>query len=300
MKRFMAFVIFLALAVILIPGLNPAKADQVDVYQNNQLVKSVVFKIGVPYYVVDGLTPGVKMDVAPFIQNDRTYVPVRFLGNALGVDDSNITWDNPTKTATLKGANATLQMTIGKAQIVSNGQAKVIDVVSVLTSDRTFLPARWVAEGLGYEVGWDETTQTVVCWPAGQEKPDVSTAVDWLTRVQQPVQGSTVNGYVIPENTELNISPVGKDGDPEGYIVFSIVPRKGNLQQQYADAESILSQTLDADTVEAVMNYAKQANVRDNDNRLPPIKTFNASNGMAVRVAGGDVTVQFDVWQTKN
>lgn len=210
MKRFIALIVVLALAVILIPGLNPAKADQVDVYQDNQLVKSVVFKIGVPYYVVDGQTSGVKIDAAPFIENDRTFVPVRFLGNALGVTDSDITWDNNTKTATLKG-NATLSMTIGQAAVVSNGQTKAIDVAPVLKSDRTFLPARYVAEGLGYEVAWDEATQTVVCWPAGQEKPDVSAAVEYLQ--QQPVQQPVQEIYYDPTGL-FNEDGTVKDIDP--------------------------------------------------------------------------------------
>lgn len=52
MKKFIALILFLALAVIFVPWLHPAGADNqsvVDVYQNNLLVKSVVFKIGVPY-----------------------------------------------------------------------------------------------------------------------------------------------------------------------------------------------------------------------------------------------------------
>lgn len=92
--------VVLTFALILVMAL-PAMADQVNVYQNNQLVKSVVFRIGVSAYVVNNQTI-VKMDVAPFIQNDRTFVPVRFLGNALGVTDDRIVWDNPSQTAILK------------------------------------------------------------------------------------------------------------------------------------------------------------------------------------------------------
>lgn len=228
MRKFIALIVFLSMAVIFIPWLHPAgAADQstVNVYQNNQLVKSVVFKIGVPYYVADGQTPGVKMDVAPFIQNDRTFVPVRFLGNALGVDNSNITWDNNTQTAMLKG-NATLQMTIGKGQVVSNGQAKAIDVAPVLTKDRTFLPARYVAEGMGYQVGWDEATQTVVCWPAGQPKPDVSAVVNYLNSKQtqqvQPAQSQQTtqdNGpmvYKRPDGSTVMRTPDGGGGPATG------------------------------------------------------------------------------------
>jgi len=299
----LAFALVLALAL-------PAMAEQVDVYENSQLVKSVVFRIGVAKYVVNDETI-VKMDVAPFIESDRTFVPVRFLGNALGVTDSNITWDNNTKTATLQG-NATLSMTIGQARITSDGETKAIDVAPLLRSDRTFLPARFVAEGLGYQVDWDEATQTVVCWPAGQEKPDVSAAVEYLTQfveqqpqqpVQQPVKGNKVNGYVVPANTDLHVSTTGYNYKDS--IVFSIDIKKGNLEQKYADAESILLQTLDADTTAKAIDYAKQVeyaikNISRENPIYCPTATFTSPSGMAVRVGGGGGdSVQFDVWQTK-
>ncbi|MCL6479925.1 MAG: copper amine oxidase N-terminal domain-containing protein, partial [Peptococcaceae bacterium] len=100
---FIGFTLALALFVINLKYIVPVHAEQVDVYENQKLVKSVVFKIGVPYYVVDGRTPGVKMDASPFIREGRTFVPVRFLGNALGLDDGRITWDGSTRTATLRG-----------------------------------------------------------------------------------------------------------------------------------------------------------------------------------------------------
>ncbi len=265
MKKLKLFA--LALMLLLLSAL-PAVADQVNVYENQKLVKSVVFKIGVPYYVVDGKTPGVKMDVAPFIHNDRTFVPVRFLGNALGVTDDRITWDNATQTATLKGAKATLSMTIGKPEVVSNGVAKTIDVAPMLVDPgRTMLPARFVAEGLGYQVEWDEATQTVICWPAGEPKPDVSAAVQYLSQVQEQPQpvGETFTtraGYQIPKETKLkiphDINECGP-GDPNNCeLLFGIDLTKGDLESQWADAAYILSQKLDAGTVDEVMAYVKQ------------------------------------------
>jgi len=302
-------IITIALALVLAAVLAlPAMAEQVNLYQNNQLVKSVVFKIGVPYYVVNGQTPGVKMDVAPFVKSDRTFVPVRFLGNALGLDDSRIIWDNSTQTATLKG-NAILQMTIGQASIISNGVKKIIDVAPILQSDRTFLPARYVAEGLGYQVSWDDTTQTVVCWPEGEIKPDVSAVVSYLenkgTTPAKPISGDLVNGYNIPKNTDLTIANYAKEASDGKWMVFSINLTKRNLQQQYADTQSIISQTVDPATTAEAIDYAKKVQYAlENGSRenpiYCPITTFNAPNDMAVRVgAGGGDTVQFDLWSTK-
>jgi hypothetical protein len=38
------------------------------------------------------------MDVAPLIINSRTYVPIRFVSEAMGCD---VSWDDPTDTVTV-------------------------------------------------------------------------------------------------------------------------------------------------------------------------------------------------------
>jgi len=68
-------------------------------------------------------------------------------------------------------------MVIGKKQIVTNGRAKAIDVAPVLRSSRTFLPARYVAEGLGFNVDWDPVNRIVICWPEGEPKPALKEVV---------------------------------------------------------------------------------------------------------------------------
>ena len=282
----LAFALVLALAL-------PAMAEQVNVYEDNQLVKSVVFRIGAPEYVVNGQTPGVKMDVAPFIESDRTFVPVRFLGNALGVTDSNIAWDNNTQTATLQG-NVTLSMTIGQARIITNGQAKAIGVAPLLRSDRTFLPARYVAEGLGYEVAWDEATQTVVCWPIGQEKPNVSAAVEYLVSGQLPVQGNTVNGYVVPAKTKLNVEKKYLNPANKCELQFFIDLTKGDLESQWADAAAILSQKIDSQTVSEVMAYVKQKTERNK--KLENKRWETDDKKIGVGSSWGSYGIQITVW----
>ena len=102
------------------------------------------------------------MDAAPYIKSDRTYVPVRFLAYMLGVTDEGVKYDEATKTVTITKGNDEVQLVIGSTSIMVNGEAKTMDVAPEITSDRTFLPARYVAEGLGYTVGWNPATQSVV------------------------------------------------------------------------------------------------------------------------------------------
>lgn len=176
-------VIVLLSLVLILTLVLPALADtQVDVYDHNKrLTKSVVFALGVKECFVDGQTPGVKMDVAPFIENGRTYVPVRYLSNALGVTDENIGWDERARLVTLAEPGfPKVELTIGNKTIKSDGQARQMDVAPVIRDARTFLPARFVAEALGYQVDWDAANQVVICWPKGTEKPDFAAVIDHL------------------------------------------------------------------------------------------------------------------------
>ena len=109
-------------------------------------------------------------------------------------------------------------------------------------------------------------------------------------------------GYKIPSNTDLILA--GKDGYPKSQIDFQILLKKGNLEQQYADARSIMLQTVDADTIAEAIEYAKKVQYAlENGSRenpiYCPITTFTAPNGMAVRVGGGGGdSIEFQLWHT--
>ena len=168
MRKIKVFALLLVFALLAaIPAASGQQQERVDVYEGKQLVKSVVFQIGRAEYFVDGRVPGEKMDAAPFIENGRTFVPVRYLGYALGLAEKDVSWDNEEQKAALKRGGTVLEMTIGVPEVVTNGQAKAIDVAPILKSEpawRTYLPARFVAEGLGYKVDWDGSLGLVVCW----------------------------------------------------------------------------------------------------------------------------------------
>ncbi len=60
---------------------------------------TIVVTIDAPSMTVNGQT--VALDSPAIIENNRTYLPVRAIANALGVDNANIAWDAATSTATL-------------------------------------------------------------------------------------------------------------------------------------------------------------------------------------------------------
>jgi hypothetical protein len=114
------------------------------------------FTIGQNFYTAGGQS--VDMDAPPFIANGRILVPVRYLANALGARTD---WDANTRTVAVSTSVYNIQIVIGSTALTVNGQAQAMDQAPVIKDGRTYLPARYVAEALGYDVSWDASSRTV-------------------------------------------------------------------------------------------------------------------------------------------
>jgi len=102
------------------------------------------------------------MDAAPYVDGGRTFVPVRYLAYALGVNDSDILWDETKKEVTLTKGKTTVKMIVGSSLLFVNNQPVTMDVLPQMRVGRVFLPARWVAEAFGATVTWDGQKNSVV------------------------------------------------------------------------------------------------------------------------------------------
>ena len=123
---------------------------------------SVVMTIGSNDLIVNNEVVSVE-DAAPYVANDRTYVPFRALGEALGAE---VVWDNDARTVTYTLGKTEVVMTIGETTYTVNGEEKTMDVAPEITDDRTYVPVRFVGEALGFKVtalsAADGTTASVV------------------------------------------------------------------------------------------------------------------------------------------
>ncbi|HIE12287.1 MAG TPA: hypothetical protein EYP63_02480, partial [Desulfotomaculum sp.] len=135
--------------------------------KESTLPKEAIFRIGDMSYSRDGQTK--EMDVAPFIKDGRTQVPVRHLSYALGLTDQEIGWDPVRRRVTLTRGPTCVELIIGQPVIIVNGTEREMDVAPLIVQGRTFLPARYVAEAFGAAVAWDEATRTVRVGTAVEE-----------------------------------------------------------------------------------------------------------------------------------
>lgn len=106
----------------------------------------------------------VNSDVAPYISEDRTMVPIRFISENLG---KVVTWNNDDKKVTIKDEKGNeFSLVINEKfmeDISSNVYRKIeLDTPAVIKNDRTFVPIRAIAEAFGERVHWDNDKRVVV------------------------------------------------------------------------------------------------------------------------------------------
>ena len=90
-------------------------------------------------------------DVAPLIVDNRTMVPIRIVTETLG---GAAAWDADTQTVMLNIDGKIITMTIGVV-------LEKYGVAPIIINNRTYVPIRFVAEELGADVQWNETTQQI-------------------------------------------------------------------------------------------------------------------------------------------
>ncbi len=99
---------------------------------------------------VDGTI--IETDQEPYIRDDRTLVPIRFVTEALGAD---VDWDGANREVTIERDDNHIVLEIDNSTYTLNGEAMEMDTAPELKGDRTMVPLRFVSEDLGEKVDWD-------------------------------------------------------------------------------------------------------------------------------------------------
>ncbi|MCP1424976.1 spore coat protein CotH [Paenibacillus xylanexedens] len=97
-------------------------------------------------------------DQDPMQQSGRVMVPVNAILEALGAE---VTWDKTVKTVTAVLNDQTLVIKIGSSTATVNGETLEIDAPAIIQNSRTLVPVRFISEGLGLTVDWDQTAAQV-------------------------------------------------------------------------------------------------------------------------------------------
>lgn len=99
-------------------------------------------------------------------KDERTFVPLRFVSEFL---QNEVWYDDATKMASVSSPDMVILVQDGNTDLFSvskltgeNTKTKMDTAAYIEPEEgRMYLPIRFLAEVLGYNVGWDEATQTV-------------------------------------------------------------------------------------------------------------------------------------------
>lgn len=132
--------------------------------------RSILFSLVLMIFVTSNVFAGrsplieyngkiIKSDVNPYIQNERTMVPIRFISETLGYK---VTWDNDKREVGISGKDTNISLTIDSTKAKVNGKELKLDAPASIKKERTFVPLRFVAENLKAEVKWDNKNFKVI------------------------------------------------------------------------------------------------------------------------------------------
>ncbi len=144
----------------------------------------------------------VECDQAPIIEEGRTLVPFRAVGEALGAE---IGWEANTKTVTFDTAEGKVAFEVGGKKLQYTDKATNatvtadVDVPAKIVNGRTMVPVRLVAETLGFEVNWDAATRTVY---VGSDAVETTTELTTEAVSEESTEETTV------EETSVEVSTV--------------------------------------------------------------------------------------------
>jgi hypothetical protein len=139
---------------------------------------AAIFTVSSTTYITNGSEQS--MDVAPYIANGRTYLPVRYAAGAVGVNPGAIDWNPATGQVNIANDGQSIVMTVGSQILTINGTTIQMDTAPEIVGGRMMLPVRFLAQALGVNVNWNPVTQTVAI---GETLIPVNTQSNSLTTV---------------------------------------------------------------------------------------------------------------------
>lgn len=186
----------------------------------------------------------ISSDTSAFIINGTTYVPIRFIGEALNVDK--IKWEQNSQSVTIKNGAQNMILFVNKDYGYINNIYTKLSGYPILKNNRTFVPLRLISETFGSTVNWDSNNYIVsisqksnnssnniesikpsdsssVSKPITNNKPSSNSSssnsqnnsdeIYWLSRIieaeasGEPYKGKVAVGEVILNRVESNEFP---------------------------------------------------------------------------------------------
>lgn len=100
-------------------------------------------------------------DTPAVIVNNYTMLPFRVILNSLGISDSQIIYDDISKSIEIKYERNFIFLSVGQNAAIVNDSIIFLDTLPYIENGRTMVPVRFISESLGADVRWDEANKIV-------------------------------------------------------------------------------------------------------------------------------------------
>jgi len=119
-----------------------------------------VFTVGKPAFTLKGVETS--MDVAPYLKGGRTYLPIRYAAQALGIEESGIEWDEADQSVAITSEGRRVKMTVGIGTMTVDDRTVTMDAPpELLAPGRVMVPLSWVTGAFEAEAQWDPASNTI-------------------------------------------------------------------------------------------------------------------------------------------
>ena len=136
---------------------------------------------------------------APVIISGRTLVPIRAIIENMG---GTVEWNSETRESVLKYGEDVIRLVIDSQTAYLNDTESALDTAPTIINGRTMLPIRFIAEGFGFDVDWNQEEKTItISEKAVEENSD-----------------SSENDAVTPTNANAPVVYMTKDITPEALV----------------------------------------------------------------------------------
>ena len=97
--------------------------------------------------------------LAALVKDGTLLIPLRSMFEQMG---ATVTYDAASKTATVSKPGAEVKVTVGKPEVMINGESRPLDVPPIIYQGNVLVPVRVISEGMGAYVLWVPDRRLVV------------------------------------------------------------------------------------------------------------------------------------------
>ncbi len=158
----------------------------------------------------------------PIIKDGVTYLPIRSIGDALGI---NVSYDSKTQDVILSG-DKNIVFTVGSSTYNVDGKSYTMDSKPFIQSGKTYLPLRAVASAFGCEINWDNKTKSIFITTTSNDTSTLNVAM--------VTDSGTIDDKSFNQSTWEGITTYTEDYSDD--VSSTFIRPSGEGEQDYLDA----------------------------------------------------------------